>query len=199
MPVAPSFPLDAAPVSEDARQVAARLRLLIGSDGGFLAVAGVSDGDGCTQLASRLAGAMSQIASFPTLLIESEASGAPGLLDVLSGNADLARAARPTAGGNLYVLPYGSASTTLPSLLSSVHGSVALAALRGRFPYVFADVGAVLSNPESLLLASRADCVVAAVRAGARRRHEVKHFHEELQRLAIRLLGVVLTVGTPRR
>ena len=195
---APSSALNAGATADDARQVAARLKLLLGAEGGFLAVAGVAADDGSTELARQLAIALSQIGSSDTLLIENDESGSPGLVDVLSRSLDLAGVVRPM-GGNLYVLPYGSGSHTLASLLSSAQGSMALAALRVRFPYVIADVGAVLSNPNHLLLASRSDGVVAAVSAGVRRRHEVKHFHEQLQRLAVRLLGVVLTSGAARR
>lgn len=197
-------------VAEDALQVAARLKLLLGDSGGVVAIAGVAAGDGSTQLAANLGRAMAVIDQAPVLVMDANANiptlhklfsiaSGPGLLGLLAGNECLDVLAHPLEHGNLFVLPFGEGRSNLASLMASPQGAGGLAALRKEFRYVFADVGTVLANPENLLLASATDGIVAAIAAGVRRRHEVAHFHQELLRLKIPFFGVVLTKGASRK
>jgi hypothetical protein len=200
LPVATEISASTSEVPDDARQVAARLKLHLGSAGGFVAVAGIAPDDRSDGLAYQLATALSQLGPGPVLLLDEGDAQSPGLVDVLRGGVDIAEAVRPRSGTDFYTLHYGTTpTTTLASVLSSARGVSELEMLRGRFPFVIANVGTVLAHPDYLLLTSRTDGVVAAVSAGRRRRHEIKYFHEQLQRLAVRLLGVVLTSDRSRR
>jgi Mrp family chromosome partitioning ATPase len=122
----------------------------------------------------------------------------PGLTDVLSGACDAGRALQRVENTNLFVLAYGSRSITLASHLASPEGAARLTAVRDRFQFVFADVGALLRNPEGLLLASVSDGVVVALAQGKRRHEEVVEFRSELKRLNVPLCGAVLTTRSDK-
>lgn len=94
---------------------------------------------------------------------------------------------------NLFFLPIGKASASLAALLSHPHGKWMFDEIRKAYRYVVIDVGAIQSGAEGVLLAAMTEGVVAALASGARRRHEVVQFRQELNHLNIRLFGVVLT------
>jgi Mrp family chromosome partitioning ATPase len=191
-------------VWDETLQVAARLKLVVGAHRRVVTVTGMHAADGGTLLAARLAAAMAHIDHSPVLVVDGNVaaprlgalfglSPGAGLLDALDGRADLQEAIHRVTPDNLFVLPLGAATASLPSMLTSMSGASIVAALREQFRYVIVDGGLVRRDPGGMLLASLADGVVMALAIAARRRDEVVNFHEELQRLNIPLLGVVLT------
>jgi hypothetical protein len=54
------------------------------------------------------------------------------------------------------------------------------------------DIGPLLISPESMLLASASDAVIATLKAGERSTKELLRLKQEVTRLNSRFLGVVL-------
>ena len=190
--------------SQDALQAAARLRVLLGATGKVVAVSGIAENDGSTELASSLGSGLAAITESPVLIIDANSADPglhelygiarrPGLLNVLDNNADLAACVHRLELSNLFVLPLGESRTGLAALLSKPETQEVLEEMREKYRYIVVDMGLVAAGAEGVLLASMSDGVVAAVASGVRRRHEVQQFQQELKRLRIPLLGVVLT------
>lgn len=189
-------------------QSAARVKLSLGA-GRVVAVTGMAEDDGAAPLASRLGAALAAMESAPVLLIDGNVSRStpsdslglaskPGLLEVLQSSIDLDSAVYTPPGSNLAILPLGKADTSLAALLAGPNGSATLAELRRRYRYVVLEVGLIQRAPDALLLAAMSDGVVVAAAAGARRRHELLGLKQDLDRLKIPLLGVILTSGAGR-
>jgi len=190
--------------SQEAIQTAARLRVLLGASGKMVAVTGVTDNDGATQLAGSLGSGLATITDSDVLIVDANARAPrlheichvtikPGLLELLENEVPLGAAVHRLQLSNLYLLPLGQSVGALATLLSKPEGQNVWQALRQRYRYVVVNTGAVATGADGVLLASMSDGVVAAVAAGIRRRHEVQQFQQELQRLRIPLLGLVLT------
>jgi len=191
-------------------QTAARLRLVLGSGAHAVAVTGIEAEDGVSMLAAQLAVAMAETGDETVLLVDGNAaaprvhemfqvSKSPGLRDVLENRTDLETAVQSRQPGNLFVLPIGESDHTLASLLASDSSAQIFKQMRERFRYVLFDAGLIRKSPDGMLLASRSDGVVGALAAGRRRQEEVVSFQEELKRLNLNLLGVVLTKTTARK
>ena len=192
--------------SNEALQTAARLRVLLGATGQMVAVTGVAENDGATQLASSIATGLAAITESKVLVIDANVNAPrlheifgvpmrPGLLEVLEDEAGIDRAVRGLDLNNLFVLPLGHSESTLAAVLSKPESQSVFDALRKEFRYIVVDTGLVAAGADGVLLAALSDGVVTAVAAGIRRRHEVLQFQQELKRLRIPLLGMVLTHG----
>jgi len=205
-PVGMAEALPRTPASHDALKAAARLRLALGPSGSLVAVTGIGDDDGSTLLTARLGAALAALDNSMVLLVDGaghrpglpgvfSTPRIPGLLDLLEGRADLKLAVRALDPPNLFVLPVGEGSRSLASLLTSPKCLEIMSQIRQQYRYVITDVGVMHEGADGVLLASMCDGVVAALAAGARRRWEVVDFRQELERMKIPLLGVVLTKG----
>jgi Mrp family chromosome partitioning ATPase len=182
---------------------AARLKHVLGAGKKLVAVSGFDNQDGAGLLAARIASALAEIDQGKVLLVDANAAasqvaklfgvrGAPGLLDMLEGQAELKDAVTSSEPANLFVLPLGRASASLATLFGSDRCPLVLRELRAEFRYIIADVGLVRSA-EATLFASLSDGVLVSLAAGRRTREEVASFEEELRRLQIPLLGAMLT------
>jgi Mrp family chromosome partitioning ATPase len=192
------------PVSDDALQSAARLKLVLGSGGCLVALSQLEERGGSGVLALRLALALSRLDQSPVLIVDGDSRSSmlaekfefpsfPGLWDVLQGTVDLPVAVRRIEpAGNLFLLPVGSCSSALAYLLASDAARQLMARLRERYRYTIINVGAIRKQPDGMLLASLADGVVLAVAAG-HSRHELVEFREELSRLKVSLFGAIIT------
>lgn len=190
-------------------QAAARVKLSLGAVGRVFAVTGLAMDDNAGHLASRLGSALAAVEPAPVLLVDGNVSqpsqaawfglpAKPGLLEVLRGTADLRAAAQSVGPANLFVLPLGTHHGSLASLLAGPNAASLLREIRDRFRYVVVEVGLVQKAPDALLLAALTDGVVVAVSAGDRRRHELQGLKQDLDRMKIPLLGVILTTGKGR-
>ena len=188
--------------SNETLQAAARLKLVLGSEGRVVAVMGLTTVDGATMVVARLGAALARIDRSQVLVLDGNLRSpglgdvfgvprVPGLADILEGRSDLHQSTHGLDLDNLFVLPAGAGS--IASLLSSPGCAMTMASLRDRFRYIVIDAGLAHAGPDALVWASLSDGVVAALAAGIRRRHEVVEFQQELERLKIPLLGVVLT------
>ena len=194
----------AMPVTDDALQSAARLKLVLGSGGRLVALSQMETRGGGATLAMRLALALSKLDQSPVLLVDGDARSStladtfklptsPGLWDVLQGSIDLSGTVRRVEpSGNLFFLPAGKGDSARASLLASDGARQLMATLRERYRYTIVNAGPIRTQPDGMLLASLSDGVVLALSAG-RSRHEVVEFREELSRLNVSLFGAILT------
>jgi Mrp family chromosome partitioning ATPase len=82
--------------------------------------------------------------------------------------------------------------------LSAAEAERFFARIREQYRYILVDAGVILQTSESVMLSSMSDGVVIALAAGKRRQHEIVQCREGLDRLKLRLLGIVLTKNSPR-
>jgi len=193
-------------VSGETLQVAARLKLARRSEPSMLAVAGIKDDDGTTLLTAGLGWSLSVLENRPVLIIDANSHSkgisklfhlneSHGLLETLDGSSDWSEAVHRVPDTHLEVLSIGRSERSLASLMSASKVREVLTQLRQRYAFVLADCGRITVSPESLLLASECDGVVAAVAASARRKSELMKFQQVLTRSNIPLIGMVLTRG----
>ncbi|WP_321471622.1 CpsD/CapB family tyrosine-protein kinase [uncultured Paludibaculum sp.] len=196
-------------VSDGELQAAARVKLSLGATGKVFAVTGLAPGDGSADLAVRLGAALAAVEPAPVLLVDGSVAeptqaaafglpAKPGLLEVLRGDVELSSAVHSVGPPNLSVLPLGKGDASLASLLAGPNAATVLAQIRDRYRYVVIEVGLVQKAPDALLLAAMTDGVVVAAATGDRRRHELQGLKQDLDRMKIPLLGVVLTTGGGR-
>jgi Mrp family chromosome partitioning ATPase len=182
---------------------AAKLKHVLGSARKVVSVACFTEMDGGSILSARVASGLAEIDKGNVLVLDANVAtpqlgrlfgveNTPGLQEVLEDNLDVKDALRPLEPSNLWMLPLGAVNASLSSLLTSPRCAQVIDELRQQFRFIVADTGFVKS-PESVLLASLSDGVLLALAAGARTRDEVASFQEELRRLHIPLLGVMLT------
>lgn len=197
--------------SDEALQAGARLKLALGSEKRLVAVGGIKEDDGSSLLAASLGVALASLDENTVLLIDADSRGrrlsslfglpdGPGLLNSLEADdPGVNHAVRLASPVNLHFLALGRSSRSLGSLLGTPHCARLISSIRQRYRYTIVDCGTVCDLPDSMLLASLSDGVVAAMAAAARRQGEVAGFQQSLQRLNIPLLGAVLTKGAANR
>jgi Mrp family chromosome partitioning ATPase len=182
---------------------AAKLKHVLGSTLKMISVTCFSDMDGGSVLSARVASGLAEIDKGNVLVLDANVAtpqlgrlfgveNTPGLQEVLDERLEVKDALRLLEPSNLWMLPLGGVSGSLSSLLTSPRCAQVIEELRKQFRFIVVDTGFVKS-PESILLASLSDGVLLALAAGVRTRDEVAGFQEELRRLRIPLLGVMLT------
>jgi len=125
-------------------------------------------------------------------------SGERGLMTMMT---DAATMANPplvaTSVENLSLLPSGILPTIPADVLSNQRMGDIIGVLKARADYVLFDAPPVLSATDAVLLGSRMDGVILAIRAGKTRRDHLAQAQQALARVHVRLLGTVLT-NAPR-
>jgi Mrp family chromosome partitioning ATPase len=181
-------------LASDQLQAAARLKIAAGPDRRVIAVSGILEEDGAATLAFRLGEALCALEREPVLIIETgTGEGACDPLDLLNSGASITSAARSVADPHLFAIRIDRQENA--AILASAHGRRLLEAMRREFRYILIDGGYTRDSAQGMILASAADGLVLAAKAGVRRRHEIEEFQRDLERLKIPLLGVLLTTG----
>ncbi len=98
---------------------------------------------------------------------------------------------------NLRVLPSGAIPGNPADLLGSKKMDTIIAQLAKMADIVLYDVPPVIAVTDAALLASKLDGALLVLRAGATRRDHAEQARELLERIHVRILGVVLT-NAPR-
>lgn len=120
-----------------------------------------------------------------------ETDDRPGLTELLLGEGSLEREiVRP--GDGLDILPAGSGDARPPTLLDSRAFDDVLAGLRRLYDVVIVDTPPILHMADSVLVASRCDGVLAAVRLGTVTRPELRALGERLNGAAFEVLGEIV-------
>ena len=134
-------------------------------------------GEGVTFVTLRMAAVMAVDLAVPVVVVETglaypqlaETFGveaAPGLTEVLAGEAELDTALRETSIPNLKTLPGGAMPKHPSRVLRSPTMAQTLAALKEKFDYVLLDTPAVLYSSDGVVLSNLCDGVLWVVRAG---------------------------------
>lgn len=115
----------------------------------------------------------------------------PGFTNILTNEATLEEALRPTALDNLWLLPAGTLPPNPPELLGSEHGRQLLRELKERCDLVVIDSPPVLSLSDPQVLCSSVDGVVLIAAANSTPRQHLQRAQATLRHAGGRLLGVL--------
>jgi capsular exopolysaccharide synthesis family protein len=115
-----------------------------------------------------------------------------GLVSILAGNVDPARAIVKTEISDVSVIPSGPASPNPSGLLSSEAMSRFLSLAQLNFDYVILDAPPVVPVADALVLGNQTDGVVLCVKGGETPRDQVARVRDKLLRSNVRILGVVI-------
>jgi capsular exopolysaccharide synthesis family protein len=190
-------------VQEDVRRIRTNLQLL--DPDRFptvLVLASARAEDGRTTLAVHAGLAFAEVGrtvtlvearpGAPSLARELGVDGEPGLLQVLSGEADLDEAIRP-CGRGLSVVPVGGVPADGAALLDVAAMAPLLEKLRGRSDLVIVEAPPVLEVSAAVELARLADGVLLVVRQGRTSWDELEETAAALEFAGVRPRGVVLS------
>jgi polysaccharide biosynthesis transport protein len=114
----------------------------------------------------------------------------PGLVQVLRGDCDLAKAIQATTVERLAILPVGEPAHGFPMAIRTATLPDVITQLRAKFGLVVLDLPAVLNSTDTQVLARLADQLIVVVRAGVTPAKLVRQALDDLGDVTI--LGVVL-------
>lgn len=116
---------------------------------------------------------------------------APGMSEVLLGDAPLAEALVPTRIPDLTVLPAGSPVSNPSELLGAQAIGQVIDTAQTLSAMLIFDSPPALAMSDAYVIAPQVDGVILVVRAGVTHRHRAKETKEAFERLGVRVLGVV--------
>ena len=166
-----------------------------------VAITSAEPGDGKSVLASNLAYAIAQSGQF-TLLIDADnrratqhrcwkQDQAPGLTDIMAGQAEPAAAIREIEP-RLSVLPAGTRSPNVTELIASQRFQSFLAAQHERYDWIVLDTPPVLPIPDASIVAHAVNHVLFVADAQSTHRRSAAAALERLAADGARVVGVVL-------
>ena len=169
-------------------------------------------GEGKTTVASNLALALAEIGR-RVLLIDGDlrkprlheifnVSNAWGLSDLLEGTKPPEGSEAMVVGTgyrDLYLLPAGSAASSISSLLHSPRALEFLQRMREEFDTVIIDTPPMLQMPDARVLGRLADGVILVVRSARTTRETAAAAGQRLAEDGTRVLGTVLNEWDPRK
>ncbi len=185
--------------------------LFTGSPGGYrcLLFTSAIPGEGKSFCASNYAVALA-LQGHKTLLIDADlrlpsigmaffgTEELPGLGDLLSGQADIAKATYPTDIANLSVLPAGTRAALPTELIGGADLPAFINSALSRFDRVVIDTAPVHAVSETLLLTPHADAVCLVVHAAKTPTAAVKRALEKVRESGANVIGFVLNGLPPR-
>ena len=189
--------------------------LYIGENGDrprVIALTSANPREGKTTVASNLALALAEIGR-RVLLIDGDlrqprlhdifkVSNAWGLTDFLAGTKPPEGSEAMVAGtayGGLYVLPAGTAASSISNLLHSPRALELLKRMRQEFDMVIIDTPPMLQMPDARLLGRLADGVIMVVRSAKTTKETAAAAGQRLEEDGTRVLGTVLNEWDPRK
>jgi capsular exopolysaccharide synthesis family protein len=177
-----------------------------------IALTSASPQEGKTTVASNLALALAEIGR-RVLLIDGDlrrprlheifhVSNEWGLSDLLDGTKPIEGLEAMLTGTGyreLYVLPAGSATSSISSLLHSPRALELLQRMRKEFDMVIIDTPPMLQMPDARVLGRLADGVILVVRAARTTKETAATAGQRLAEDGTRVLGTVLNEWDPRK
>jgi capsular exopolysaccharide synthesis family protein len=121
-----------------------------------------------------------------------ETSASPGLSRLLSGQASLKDAVKPSGVANLSLLPAPPDSADLSGLLSPGALKKWVAETKPKFDFILFDGPPLLVSPDSAVFATALDGVVLLARFGKTRRPDILKAVQQLQAAHVPIWGTVL-------
>jgi Mrp family chromosome partitioning ATPase len=190
-------------LAEDAVRLAAHFHRTLGEDDRLIMFTSPADSSDVYTIMSQLALAMALMGQGPILLIDANLRApelhsrfhlrqAPGLAELIDGDASEDQCIVPTGLEGLSILPAGKADGDLLARLLSVRCAELLDGFRSKFRLTLVATSAVLDFPEATLLGARTDGVVVAVRAHKQRRSQLSETTRVLQGLNVKMYGSIL-------
>lgn len=165
-------------------------------------VASAQKGEGKTSLACHLATSLAR-ARQRTLLIDCDLRCptiqmlfdlplGPGVCEVLRGESDVADVIQPTSAPLLSLITAGRCDASAIEALA--HGSLQrlFDDVRGQFDFIIVDSAPVLAVADSLQVCQHVDAVLFSVLRDVSRLPRIHAAYEQLSRLGVRMLGVVV-------
>lgn len=190
-------------VAESIRQLRAALSKAV-EQGGHKTVlfVGGMPGSGATCVVTNLAASLA-LAERKALVIDAnfrrpgvhlvfDMEPAPGLGEVLAGQATLHDAIRPTEAPGLDVLPAGSAANRISERLTTNAISRILSQAREVYDFVLIDTAPAMISSDAMALANRCDAVVLVVRAMGEKRGLISRVLAQLEEMRAKTLGVTI-------
>jgi capsular exopolysaccharide synthesis family protein len=189
-------------ISESYRSLRTALLLSSARELKLVAVTSAMAGEGKTATAANLAVVLAQLGR-PVLIMDCDLrkprlhqvfkiSNRVGLVNQLTGTADLDTVILPTEVPNLWVLPSGPTPPNPSELLASERLRELLRTLRGRFDFVIVDTPPALAVTDATLVGALADGVVLTIRSHKVTREEARLVRDRLRQADIKILGAVL-------
>ncbi|HEX7182442.1 MAG TPA: polysaccharide biosynthesis tyrosine autokinase [Thermoanaerobaculia bacterium] len=189
-------------ISESYRSLRTALLLSSARELKVVALTSAVAGEGKTATASNLAVVLAQLGR-PVLIVDCDlrkprlhqvfqTSNRVGLVNLLTGSADLDGVILPTEVPNLWVIPSGPTPPNPSELLASERMREALRAMRARFDHIIIDTPPALAVTDATLVGLFADGVVLTLRSHKVTRDEARLVRDRLRQADIKLLGAVL-------
>ncbi len=178
------------------------LNAVLGARPVMLSILSAEPGDGKSFVSAELARCFAQ-AGQRTILLDGDVrrggvdqsfavDRTPGFTDYLAGHAPLDAVIRPTAQQNLSVVPCGTRLAEGPELIGSPALPAAITALAGRCEVLLVDTPPLGAGADAAALATATGNAVLVIRAGKTDRKAAKARLAFIERLPVRMFGVVL-------
>ncbi|HSE06868.1 MAG TPA: polysaccharide biosynthesis tyrosine autokinase, partial [Methylomirabilota bacterium] len=196
-------PEEAAQIIEAFRTIRLNLAHSYGAAGPvLLTISSPSPGDGKSLISSNLALSFAE-AGYTTVLVDGDIrrgelhrmfnlSRRPGLMDCLTGDAQLAEILQPTTHGGLTVVPCGSRRHQGPELLGSTAMQHLMAELKGRYQVVLVDSPPLSAGIDPFVLSAATGNMMLVLRSGETDRTMAGEKLRLMDRLPVRVLGAVI-------
>lgn len=130
----------------------------------------------------------------PTVHRKLDVPRTPGLVDLLSGEAQLEDVLHRDERSGAYVIPAGKVTTDPAELLASTRMRTVLDDLAGQFELVILDSPPVVAVSDPRLLAPQVDATILVVRWAQTPRDVAALAAKQIEEAGGRLIGVVLTM-----
>ncbi len=161
--------------------------------------------EGKTSLSSHLATSLAR-SGLRTLLIDADLRSpsihrlfdlpmAPGLSELLRGEADLPGAIAATEVAELNVLTAGNCDRQTIRLLSQGSLGSIFSRLKEQFDFVIVDSSPVLPVADASIIAQQVDAVLFSIFSDVSRKSKVSSALQRLESLGVRILGAVVTAS----
>ena len=165
-------------------------------------VTSAGDREGKTTVAAHLAASLAR-SGRRTLLVDGDlrapsahavfnASGEPGLCEVLRSEVTLEAAIQPTQVDGLMLVAAGQCDYQAIAALSHALLGEVFQKVREQFDFVVIDAAPVLSYADTLLIGSHVDAAVLSVRRDVSQLTKVYEARERMESVGIRVLGAVV-------
>lgn len=176
---------------------------LPGSQCKCIGITSASPGDGKSTTASNLAISLAQIGKkvilidsdmrLPTIAAKFQVKSAPGLSDLLVGQAQLENVIIEHEQCKLDLLPSGNIPPDPTGLLEAKQLESLFSTLRDTYEYIIVDLPPVVSVSDALILSKYMDGFLLVVREQQTHHRDIKEMMRQLELAGAKVIGFVLS------